>query len=80
MKDIIITSKRKKTEVITLAICFVIANAINLYAIATYKETSYWELLSSLGYVLIVSGVLYLLWSIVRILFYGIKRVLKTSK
>lgn len=50
MEDTIITAKRKKTELIMLLFCFLLANAGNLYAIITY-HTSFIELLTSLGYV-----------------------------
>jgi hypothetical protein len=73
MKDTIITVKRKKTEIITLVICFIIANLINLYAIIRYK-TSYIELLVMLGYVVILTLALYLLWTMIRLIFYAIKR------
>ena len=43
MKDTIITAKRKKTELIMLLFCFLLANAGNLYAIITY-HTSFIEL------------------------------------
>lgn len=39
MKDTIITAKRKKTELIMLLFCFLLANAGNLYAIITYHTT-----------------------------------------
>ena len=45
MKDTLITARRKKIELRTWLICFVIANACNLYAIIVYK-TSFTELLT----------------------------------
>ena len=32
MKDTILTARRKKTELITLFLCFIIANLVNLYS------------------------------------------------
>lgn len=79
MKDTIVTARRKKTELVTLLICFVIANLANLYAIITYRS-SFMELITSFFYVLIFAFVLYAFWSILRIVFYGIKAVLGVKK
>ena len=38
MKDTILTARRKKTELITLFLCFIIANLVNLYSIFTYNN------------------------------------------
>ncbi|MDR0507270.1 MAG: hypothetical protein LBH32_10735 [Dysgonamonadaceae bacterium] len=73
MKDTLITVKRKKTEIVTLIICFIIANLINLYAIISYK-TSYSELFTMLGYVIILTLALYVIWTVIRLIFYAFKR------
>lgn len=80
MKEIVISPKRIKTELVTLVICFVIANLINLYAILSYKNASFSELVTSLGYILILSVAIYLLWSLLRILFYSIKYLFRRKK
>ena len=72
MKDTLITARRKKTELLTLLVCFVIGNLANLYAIVSY-ETPFSEMLTSIFYVLVFSCVLYVFWTILRILFYGIR-------
>lgn len=72
MKDTLITARRKRKELFSWLICFIIANLLNLYAIITYK-TSYMELLTSIFYVIIFSCVLYIVWAFLRILCYGIK-------
>ncbi len=74
MKDTLITARRKRIELCTWLVCFVIANALNLYAIAAYG-TSYAELLTSIFYVITFSCVLYVVWTLLRILFFGIKRL-----
>ena len=73
MKDTIITAKRKRKEIITLIVCFIIANLVNLYAIFQYK-TAYTEILTSLGYVLVLTLALYVLWTVIRLIIYAIKR------
>ena len=58
MKDTIITSKRKQLELKTLLACFIIMNLINIYSIYTFN-TSWTEVIMSLGYVTIGSFALY---------------------
>jgi cytochrome b len=72
MRDTSITVKRKKIEIITLIICFVVANLANLYAIVRYK-TSFSELFTSLGYVVVATVVLYVIWTVIRFIFYAIR-------
>ena len=72
MKNTVITARRKKIELLTLLACFTIGNLASLYAIISY-ETPFSEMLTSFFYVLAFSGVLYVFWTIQRILFYGIR-------
>lgn len=72
MKNTVITARRKKIELLTLLACLIIGNLANLYAIISY-ETPFSEMLTSFFYVLAFSGVLYVFWTILRILFYGIR-------
>ncbi|WP_296942675.1 hypothetical protein [uncultured Dysgonomonas sp.] len=80
MKNTTITAKRKETEIITWLVCFLIANLANLYAVITYDNTSFMELLTSLGYVFIASLALYFSWSAVRILFYVLRSLFNSKK
>lgn len=73
MKDTVITAKRKKTEFIALIVCFILANLLNIYAIIRYNTTA-WEILTSMGFVLIATFVLYGIWILVRLVFFGIKK------
>ena len=79
MKDTLITAKQKKTELITLLVCFILANLLNAYAIIAY-DTYFKELFTQLGYVLIFSIGLYLLWTFLRIIYFLIKKLFKTKK
>ncbi len=76
MKNTIITVQQKKREIIIGLLCFLAANLVNLAAILIYK-TSFTELIKSLGYVVVFSIVIYVFVGIVRILFYGIKKIYK---
>ena len=70
MKDTVLTARRKKIEIITLLVCFVLANLVNLYAIITYHR-SMMEMITSIFY--IFAFVLYAAWALLRLLFYGVK-------
>lgn len=79
MKDTTLTARRKKTELITLLACFVIANLFNLYSIIVY-HTPYKEMITSIFYVAIFAVGLYAVWTLLRILFYGIKGLFAKKK
>ncbi len=79
MKDTIVTRQRKKIELFALLVCFIIANLMNLYSIIKF-HTPWTEMITSIFYVIIFTIALYVLWSIVRVLFYGIKRLLLKKK
>lgn len=78
MKDIIITAKIIKTELLSFLVCFIIANLLNVYAIITYK-TAFIELITQLGYIFLFSVALYILWSLLRIIFYFARKLFKTN-
>ena len=60
MKDTVITARRKRIEIITLLVCFIIANLLNVYAIASHDAT--WaELITSIGYVAVGACALYVM-------------------
>ena len=52
MKDTVLTARRKKKEIITLLVCFVLSNLMNLYAIITYHR-SMMEMITSIFYIII---------------------------
>ena len=79
MQDIIITSKRLKKELYLLLFCFIITNIIHIAAIISY-QTSWWELLSQMGYVLVISIALYLLLWLIRLLYLLLKLPFKKFK
>jgi F0F1-type ATP synthase membrane subunit a len=76
MKDIIITGKRRKKEILILVSCFAIAFLINVLAIIIYK-TPWYEIFTQMGYVLAIALVLFLTVTLFRILVWGVKRLLK---
>ena len=72
MKDTVLTARRKKIEIITLLVCFVLANLVNLYAIITYHR-SMMEMITSIFYIIIFAFVLYAAGALLRLLFYVVK-------
>lgn len=76
MKDTIVTARRKKTELITLLICFVVSNLLHLYAIIAY-HAPFTEMITSIFYIIIFTFVLYAFWGILRLLFYGMQALFK---
>ena len=76
MKDTIVTARRKKTELITLLICFVVSNLLHLYAIIAY-HAPFTEMITSIFYIIIFTFVLYAFWGILRLLFYVMHALFK---
>lgn len=74
MKDIIITSKRQRTELWTILVCFLMAFALNVYAIISY-DGQWNELFWSLGFVAATTVLLYAVWTLLRLLCYGCKKL-----
>ncbi len=72
MKDTIVTARRKKIELITLLICFVLSNLVHLYAIIAY-HAPFMEMVTSIFYIIIFTFVIYTFWGILRLLFYGLQ-------
>jgi hypothetical protein len=72
MKDLRITAKRQKTELKFFLFCFITAFVLNLASILIYK-TNWIELISSIGYVMVLAVILYaisvflrLIWVVIR--------------
>jgi len=67
MKDILISAKRIKTELMTLIVCFLIGFVANVGAVIYYQSAAI-ELITSLPYVLVFMFVIYGLWSLARLI------------
>ena len=66
MKDTVITAATKRRELYVWLACFVVANIINVVTIIKF-QTSWLEIFTQIGYVVITSLVLYVLVLIVRL-------------
>lgn len=65
MKDLTISGARIRRELRWFLAAFVLANLMNVYAIIAY-QTAWKELITTIGYVVFLSIVLYLLMAFVR--------------
>lgn len=78
MKDIKITVRRQKTELKTFFVCFLVAFCLNVYSIIAY-DGKWKELFCSLGFVVASALTIYVLWTVVRLCAYMIRRTLRKS-
>ena len=76
MKDIVIPVKRQITEIKTILCCFVLANILNIVSIIVYG-TEWKEIFTQALVICILTGVLYGLSIVLRVLYYGAKLLLK---
>ncbi len=72
MKDTLITARRKKTEIITALVCFALAFLLNIVCILVYK-TPFKEVFTQIGYIVVISGALYVIWTAIRLLVWLIR-------
>lgn len=75
MKDIVISSRHVRRELWVFLGCVVAMELVNVYAIVDYGG-KWSELLMSLGFVLVAAVVAYLLLALVRLIVYGLKRLI----
>lgn len=76
MKDIVITSKTIKREALILLGCFIGGCLLNLGAIIHYHHPAL-ELLSQIGYVIVISVICYMLLWVLRIIVLIAKSIFK---
>ena len=76
MKNIVIKVKWLKREAFIILICYLVANLMNVIAIAIYG-TDWDEILSKQLIVLFIAEWLYIASIVVRLLFYGFKYIKK---
>lgn len=78
MPNIYISHHRIRVELVSLAVCFLIATGLNIYAIIHYKSP-FSELWTSILYVLMATAFFYAVWTLLRLIVYGIKRIVRKS-
>lgn len=72
MKDLTITAKQIRRELIYLLVCFVIAEGVNIFSMIKY-ETPWTEFFTQIGFVLIITAALYIILIAVRVLVWLVK-------
>ena len=75
MKNIIITPRQIRRELLFLIVAFIIANLMNVGAIIGY-DSPWKELVTSIPILLLLSLVLYFLMGIFRIIYYAVAKLL----
>ena len=73
MKDTLITAARKKTELLTFLVCFGVAFLLNAGCIIFY-HTPFSEVFTQIGYVLVITVALYLIWTAIRLIVWLLRR------
>ena len=74
MKDLIITSKRLKKEIYIISTCFITAFLINIFSIVAFR-TPWHEMFTQIGYVVVITFILYLLVAMIRAVVFLIKKM-----
>ena len=67
MKDLVISARRIRREIRFAAAAFIVAFLTNLYAVVRFDRPWY-ELFTQMGYVVVITAVIYLLLWITRLL------------
>lgn len=76
MKDIVISSKHIRRELWVFLGCIVAMELVNVYAIVDYGG-KWSELVMSLGFVVAAAVVAYAVVAVVRLIVYGIVKLIK---
>ena len=79
MKDIVFTAQRQRTELIVFGVCLLVSFLMNVYAIVAFN-TEWKELYTQLLWVLAIAVFLYAVSVGVRLLYAGVRSVLKSNK
>lgn len=74
MKDLRITANRQKKELIVFSFCFLLSFVINIISIVVYN-TSWIEVIQSIGYVVVLAVFLYILFTLIRLLWLLLRSV-----
>lgn len=79
MKDLTITAKQIRRELILLLVCFVIAEGVNIFSMIKY-ETPWTEFFTQIGFVLIITAALYIILIALRVLIWLVKLIIEKCR
>lgn len=74
MKDLVISGKRVKTELLIALGCFICAVLLNIVCIIVY-HSQWHELFSQIGFTVLVAVVFYVLLLLIRLLFLVCRKI-----
>lgn len=74
MKDTVITVAVKRRELWIWLTCFIVSNMVNITTIICYT-TPWYEIFTQLGYVTVMSVLLYALTVVARLVWYVVRRL-----
>lgn len=75
MKELVISAKRLKKEIIIFAICFIIAFSTNIIAIIHFK-TPWYEMFTQIGYVFVITIAFYFIIVLIRFVLFFIRKLI----
>jgi hypothetical protein len=78
MKDLVISGKRVKTELLTLLGCFICAVLINIVCIIVY-HSQWHEIFTQIGFTVFVAIALYVLLLIIRLIVLACRKIFSKS-
>lgn len=78
MRDIVIPAKRVRTELLTMAVCFAISVLLNIVSIIWF-HTPFYEIFTQIGYTVVISVVLYVFWTGLRLAAALIRKLFRKS-
>ena len=76
MKDIVITGNTLRRELLVLAGCFGFAVLFDLFSIIKYHRP-FVELFQTIGYIITITVVVYLILAILRMIVWGVRALVK---
>ena len=79
MKDTVITAAVKRRELLIWLTCFIVANVVNITTIICYS-TPWYEIFTQIGYVVVMSVLLYVLTIVVRVVWFVVRRLTSSEE
>lgn len=79
MKDLVITAKKLRKEILILAVCFIAAFIINIVSIIIYK-TPWYEIFTQIGYILVITLLFYIFAIVLRLIIFFIRKLVVSIK
>lgn len=79
MKNLVITAKKLRKEILISAVCFIAAFIINIISIIIYK-TPWYEIFTQIGYILVITLLFYIFAIVLRLIIFYIRKLVVSIK